>query len=100
MTGRSWVGRFIDRAYVEIETALWAGLLAFAVFFFAAVLPRMPEQAARAESERILAMSDENHRYCEKWGKREGTAEHDACVLDLQQLRRSIEQRFAESVAF
>ena len=100
MTGRSRVRRFIDRAYVEIETALWAGLFAFAVFFFAVVLPHIPETAASAENAHILAVADENHRYCAKWGKREGTAEHDACVLDLQKLRGSIEKHFAESLAF
>jgi hypothetical protein len=100
MTGRSRVRRFIDRAYVEIETALWAGLFAFAVFFFAVVAPRIPDETAKAQSTHVLAVADENHRYCEKWGKREGTPEHDACMLDLQALRGSIEKRFAESLAF
>ena len=100
MTGRSRVWRFIDRAYVEIETALWAGLFAFAVFFFVAVLPRIPERTARAESEHILAVSDENHRLCAGWGMRAGTAAHDACVIDLQMLRRSIETRAAEAMPF
>lgn len=100
MTERSRVWRFIDRAYVEIETALWAGLFAFAVFFFVVVLPHMPEQTARAESEHILAVSDENHSYCAKWGMRAGTAAHDACVIDLQMLRRAIEERFGDSQVF
>jgi hypothetical protein len=100
MTGRSRVWRFIDRTYVEIETALWACLIAFVIFFCAVVAPRIPESSAKAQNAQILAVADENHRYCAKWGKAEGTPEHDACVLDLQELRSSIEQRFAESVAF
>jgi hypothetical protein len=100
MTGRSRVRRFIDQAYVEIEIALWAALLAFAIFFFAVVAPHIPETTAKAQSAHILAVADENHRLCSKWGKAEGTPAHDACVLDLQVLRGAIEKRFAESLAF
>ena len=100
MTGRSRVGRLIDRLYAEIETALWAGLAAFVIFFCAVVAPRIPDETAKAQSTHILAVAGENHRYCEKWGKREGTLEHDACLLDLQILRGSIEKRFAEGLAF
>ena len=99
MTGRSRVWRFIDRAYVEVETALWAGLVAFLIFFGAAAW-RIPEESAKVQAAEILAIASENHRYCEKWGKPEGTPDHEACVRDLQELRGSIERRFAESLAF
>ena len=36
---RSQVWRVVDRLYVEIETALWAALAAFVIFFCALILP-------------------------------------------------------------
>ena len=97
---RSRVGRLIERLSAEIEAALWAALIACAIFFCAVVVPRIPTETAKAQSAHILSVADENHRYCAKWGKPEGTPEHDACLLDLQALRGSIEKRFAASVAF
>ena len=100
MTRRLRVSRLVGRLYVEVETALWAALAAFVIFFSIMVAPGMPEQIAPAERARELEVLDENRRYCVKWGKAEGSAAHAACLLDLQELRSAIEQRRLDLAMF
>ena len=100
MTRRSRIGRFVDRLYFEVETALWACLAAFVIFFCALVLPNMPAAVAKAESERTLEIAAENHRYCARWGMKEGTQAHAGCLIDLQLLRAAIERRIADQAVF
>jgi hypothetical protein len=100
MTRRKRLARLIGRISVEVETALWAGLAAFIIFFITAVAPKIPEQVAIAERARIIETADENRRFCVKWGKTEGSQEHAACLLDLQELRTMIERRRLDQMAF
>ena len=100
MVRRSQVWRVVDRLYVEIETALWAALAAFVIFFCALILPEIPANVAKAESARALELIDENARYCEKWGMKRGTQAHIGCTINLQQLRNDIEQRRADATMF
>ena len=100
MVKRSQIWRVVDRLYVEIETALWAGLAAFVIFFCALILPQMPANVAQAQSARALEMVQENERYCEKWGMKRGTQAHIGCTIDLQLLRNDIEQRRADAMMF
>ena len=85
---------------VEIETALWAALAAFVIFFCALILPDIPANVAKAQAARALELVQENHVYCEKWGMKRGTQAHIGCTIDLQQLRRDIEQRHADATMF
>jgi hypothetical protein len=100
MMRRSRIRRVVERLSVEVETALWAGLAAFVIFFCAMVLPEMPAALAKAESERARDIAAENQRYCAKWGMAERTQAHQACLVDLQLLRADIEQRRADQVMF
>jgi hypothetical protein len=100
MVRRSQIWRVDDRLYVDIETALWAALTAFVIFFCALILPDIPANVAKAESVRALEIIDENARYCEKWGMTRGTQVHIGCTVDLQQLRNDIAQRRAEATMF
>ena len=100
MVRRSQIWRVVDRLYVEIETALWAGLAAFVIFFCALILPHIPANVAKAQAERALEIVHENQSYCEKWGMKRGTQEHIGCTIDLQRLRNDIEQRRAEAMMF
>ena len=100
MVKRSQIWRVVDRLYVEIETALWAGLAAFVIFFCALILPNIPANVAKAQADRALEIVHENQRYCEKWGMKRGTQAHIGCTIDLQQLRNDIEQRRVEATMF
>jgi len=100
MVRRSQVWRVVDRLYVEIETTLWAALAAFVIFFCALILPHVPANVAKAQAGRALELIQENQLYCEKWGMKRGTQAHIGCTIDLQQLRRDIEQRHAEATMF
>ncbi len=100
MVKRSQIWRVVDRLYVEIETALWAALAAFVIFFCALILPNIPANVAKAEANRALEIVHENQGYCEKWGMKRGTQAHIGCTIDLQRLRNDIEQRRVDATMF
>ena len=100
MVKRSQIWRVVERLCVEIETALWAALAAFVIFFCALILPNIPASVAKAQADRDLEIVHENQSYCEKWGMKRGTQAHIGCTIDLQQLRNDIEQRRADAMMF
>jgi hypothetical protein len=90
----------VQSIYDHVHLALWAILAAFVVFFLAFIAPRLPEIAARAERLRIQEISQENEDYCAKWQMGLGTKMHNKCILDLQELRLKIQNRFADQLDF
>jgi hypothetical protein len=90
----------IRQVYDWVEAALWAGLLAFVIYFLICVVPNLPEMTRHAEAMRVLKIAAENRAYCEKWGMQPGTHAHARCTIDLQELRRSIAQNLADDDAF
>ena len=89
----------VQSVYDYVHMALWATLVAF-VFFLAFIVPRMPEAASRAERIRIQEISQENEDYCAKWQMGLGTKMHNQCILDLQELRWKVQNRFADQLDF
>ncbi len=65
---RSQVWRVVDRLYVEIETALWAGLAAFVIFFCALILPYVPANVAKAQAAQALELTEENQQLLREVG--------------------------------
>jgi hypothetical protein len=64
-------------------------------------LPRAcARNESRAEAKRALEISQENKRYCEKWGMPAGTHEHIICTMDLDAIRAEVEWRIAEEYKF
>lgn len=94
MTSRTLT--IVHRIYDEVHAALWALLVAGALFFLAVVAPRIPEYRAQAERQRIAEIAAENRSFCEKWGMPAGTQRHMQCTLDLGALRASIARRMAD----
>ena len=90
----------VRQVYDWVESALWAALLAFVIYFVIHILPNLPESVRHAESMRALTIAAENHSYCEKWGMRSGTHAHSLCTIDLQQLRKSIQHDLADDGVF
>ena len=86
----------VGKVYDNIELALWAILLAFTIWFAAFVAPNLPEATRSAASARAAMTAADNGAYCERWGMKRGTREHGLCVADLYELRRKIEQEFAD----
>ena len=95
---RRW--HVVRRLCDEVETALWASLVAFLIFFATFVVPDLSQQQAKAELMRAREIAEENGRYCTKWGKEAGTREHMLCTMDLQELRLGIEQRLRDDTLF
>ena len=90
----------VRQIYDWVESALWAGLVAFVIYVLINVVPNLPEMTRRAESMRILRIAAENRAYCEKWGMRPGTQAHARCTIDLQELRKSIARDTSDEAVF
>jgi hypothetical protein len=92
------VREIAERIHHRIETALWAGLFAFVVYFIIFVLPKMPElQAQRARVE-VLEIAAENASLCEKLHIKRGTDDNNLCVLDVGAFRAKVEKRAFDSL--
>jgi hypothetical protein len=89
----------IHRVYDSVHMALWALLVAGAVFLLLHI-PQMRDARAIDEARRALEISQENKLYCEKWGMRAGTHEHIICTMDLDAIRARVEQRIADDNQF
>ena len=100
MTKRSRLWTITQRIYDEVETGLWASLVAFVIFFCAFVVPDMPKNIENAQRNQEREIAEENAHYCEKWGKDRGTQGHMSCLLDLQELRNSVQKRIADATFF
>jgi hypothetical protein len=92
------VWRLISNVYDTLHLALWSLFVAFIIFFCVFTLPRLPQFQAKMEAERILSLQAENSAFCEKWAFALGTQKHEACILDLQELRAKIDQRASDGV--
>jgi hypothetical protein len=86
----------VRQVYDCVESALWAALLAFVIYFLIHFVPSLPEAARRAESIRTLRIAAETSALCEEWGMKQGTHEHTLCTMDLRKFRKKIEQEFAD----
>ncbi|HLH90275.1 MAG TPA: hypothetical protein VKX28_17635 [Xanthobacteraceae bacterium] len=87
----------VRMVYDSVEYALWAVLVAFVIYFVIFVAPTMPAAVRQAESARALDQAAANTSYCEKWGMKRGTHEHTLCTMDLQDLRRKIDQENSDA---
>lgn len=87
------------RMYGTIETALWASLAAFVIYFCAFVAPGLPGTRARYEALRTLEIAAEDRQYCAKWGMISATRTADQCISELEEFRAKVLQRnFEESL--
>jgi hypothetical protein len=86
----------IGRIYDDVETGLWACLIAALIFFVVLFVPHASELRARAEGVRAQEIAAENRQLCEQLGKLSGTHEHVTCILDMQAFRAKIEKRIED----
>jgi hypothetical protein len=86
----------VRKVYDNVELALWSGLIAFMICFAVFLAPSLPDMARRADAARAVQAAEDNRSYCEKWGMKRGTREHALCAADLYELRRKIQQEFAD----
>jgi len=90
----------VQRAYGAVDTALWALLVAFVIFFAVVVAPKIPDNRAKQELMRARQIVAEHDSYCRKWGMQPGTHEHTTCTMDLQEFRARVEQRLVDETSF
>jgi len=76
-----------------VDTALWAVVLAFAIYAIVFIIPNASENQAQSEKIRIGKVAEENALICEKLDMKRGNAKHSQCLLDIGQFRLNVEKR-------
>jgi hypothetical protein len=90
----------IGRVYDNVESALWALLIASVIFLLVFTLPRVPEIQAEMARIRAKDIAVENAYYCERLGLRAGTQTYSQCLLTLGDFRLKVEKRINEEREF
>lgn len=90
----------VGRIYDDIETGLWACLIAALIFFVVLFVPHASELRARAETQRAQDVTAEHQRLCTHLGKTPGTHAFTDCLLDAQEFRASVERQIAAAQLF
>lgn len=88
------------RMHHEINTALWACLIAALVFFTVFTFPHIKERQAAYEANVAAEISAENDAYCRRFNLVPVTDAYRSCLDDLQRLRMSIAKRIAADFDF
>ena len=97
LSRNSWA--IIHSVYDTIHSALWALLIAGTVFLLLHI-PQMREARAIAEAQRMQEISEKNKFFCEKWGMPARSHEHLICTMDLDHIRKEVEQHIADESSF
>jgi len=63
-------------------------------------IPEMRKGRAIAEARRLQEISEQNRFYCEKWGMTARSHEQLICTMDLDNIRKGIEESVAAATAF
>ena len=89
-----------SRVHTNIETAMWAMLFAFVIYFITFVLPKLPEIQAQNAIVRLVEIGAENESFCEKLSIKRGTATYSQCLLDVGEFRSKVEKRIYDETAW
>ena len=84
------------RIHHNVETACWAALFAFVVYFTIFVLPiEFQSQRVRVEAIEIAA---ENALLCEKLHIKRGSNDYNQCLLDVGVFRWKVGKRISDGI--
>jgi len=86
--------------YWEINTALWASLTGFVIFFAVLVLPGIRQHQAAYQAALSSKLSAEADYYCRRFTFVPGTSAYRSCLDDLQSLRASAQKRLVPELDF
>src|SRR5262249_8127112 len=92
------VWEIVTRINDNLETPLWAILLAFVIYSFVFIIPNVSETQAHRERVRLREIAAENAAFCEKLNMRRATDKYNQCLLDVGQFRLSVEKRVLDIV--
>jgi hypothetical protein len=90
--------KIVSRVYDHVETALWAILFAFVLYFIGFVMPNVSETQAQRQIIRVQEIAAENEVFCEKLDIKRGTNKYNQCLLDIGQFRLNAEKRVIDFV--
>jgi hypothetical protein len=92
------IRKIASRVYDDIETALWAMLFAFVIYFIVFIMPNVSETQAQRERIGVLEIAAENEAFCEKLDIKRGTDKYNQCLLHIGQFRLNAEKRVLDLV--
>ena len=90
----------IGRIYDNVEIALWSMMLSFVIYFFAFIVPKLPEIRDWAEQVLAKEIAAENAYYCENFWMKANTQKYEQCLLDLGDFRLKVENRIYDEYDF
>jgi len=96
MSPKLW--KRISKAYDYVNTALWAALAAFCVYFSVYVIPNMRAAQAEAEAKQILEINAENEQFCDSFGMGTAVSTHQRCIRRVGRFRAMVERRVLDSI--
>jgi|SRR5215467_7932918 hypothetical protein len=91
MSPKIW--EIAGRVHSNIETALWAMLFAFVIYFITFILPKLPEIQAQNARVRVEEIGAENASLCNKLSIKPGADGYNQCLLDVGEFRWKVEKR-------
>ena len=86
--------------YDNVHMALWATLITALTFLGVFGIPVISGVDGRYRVQRTRAMEAEDSFYCNRWGMGAGKRNHEICMSDLRQFRRSVETQLADEIFF
>jgi hypothetical protein len=92
--------RKLSIAYDHVNTALWAALATFLIYFAIFVIPNIRKAQAQAEATRILEIAAEHEALCTSLGMGVGEPLHQRCIRIVQQFRAKVEKQIADEIEF
>lgn len=92
--------RKLSGIYDCVNTALWAVLVAFLIYFAIYVIPNIRVAQAQAEATRILEITAEREALCASLGMGAGVPAHQRCIRYVQRFRAEVEKRIADEIEF
>lgn len=92
--------RKLSIAYDHVNTALWAALASFLIYFAIFVVPNIRVAQRQAEARRILEIAAEHEAFCTSLGMGAGEPRHQRCIRTVQQFRANVEKRIADETEF
>ena len=86
------------RIHHNVETACWAALFAFVVYFTIFVLPKMSEFQSQRVRVEAIEIAAENASLCEKLHIKRGSNDYNQCLLDVGEFRWKVGKRISDGI--
>jgi hypothetical protein len=94
------IWKIVGRVYDDVESALWAILFAFVIYFIIFIVPRLSEIRAQNLKHLSDEIAAENASYCAKLGMKDDAQKYRQCLMKLGDFRLKVEKRVDQQYEF